>query len=213
MSFTMRYAYLHGFASGPLARKGLGLRQAFEDRGAPFSLPDLNRPSFAQLSHSAMLEAIDELTAAGEPWRFVGSSLGGWVAARWAELHPDRVDRLVLLCPGFGLGSRWPKLLGEAAMERWEASGAHPFPDGAGELVDVHWDFYQESLRQPPVPQVPCPTLLIHGRADQVVPIESSRRYAAEHPHVELLEVEDDHPLTLSLDRVVVEAARFFELA
>ncbi len=208
----MHYAYLHGFASGPLARKGLGLRQAFEDRGVQLSLPDLNRPSFAQLSHAAMLEAVDELTAAGGPWRLVGSSLGGWVAARWAELHPERIDRLVLLCPGFGLGSRWSKLFSKVAMKRWEASGGHPFPDGAGELVDVHWGFYQESLRQPSLPEVPCRTLLIHGRSDQVVPIESSRRYAADRPHVELVEVEDDHPLSSSLDRVVTETARFFEL-
>ncbi|MBW2457628.1 MAG: alpha/beta fold hydrolase [Deltaproteobacteria bacterium] len=209
----MRYAYLHGFASGPLARKGLALAEAFEAQGAPFSLPDLNAPSFAELSHAAMLAAVDELTAGGEPWRFIGSSLGGWLAARWAELHPDRVDRLVLLCPGFGLGSRWPTLLGERAMKRWEGRGTHPFPDGAGEVVDVHWGFYQESLRQPSVPDVRCPTRLIHGRADEVVPIESSRRYAADRPHVELLEVDDDHPLSESLDRVTEESLRFFGLS
>ncbi len=209
----MHYAYLHGFASGPLARKGLGLARAFQAQGVSMALPDLNMPSFAELSHAAMLAAVDELTSGGEPWCFVGSSLGGWLAARWAELHPDRIERLVLLCPGFGLGSRWPKLLGERAMKRWQARGTHPFPDGAGEVADVHWGFYQESLRQRSVPEVPCPTLVIHGRADEVVPIETSRRYAAERRHVELVEVDDDHPLSGSLDRVTAETLRFFGLS
>ncbi|MGA6152269.1 alpha/beta fold hydrolase [Stenotrophomonas sp. NPDC087984] len=31
---------------------------------------------------------------------FVGESLGGWVAARLAADHPDRVDRLTLVAPG-----------------------------------------------------------------------------------------------------------------
>jgi len=95
-------------------------------------------------------------------------------------------------------------------MKRWEGRGSHPFPDGAGEVVDVHWGFYEESLRQPSVTEVPCPTLVIHGRADEVVPIDSSRGYVATRSHVRLLEVDDDHSLAESLDRVTDEALRFF---
>ena len=45
-----------------------------------------------------------------------------------------------------------------------------------------------------------CPTTIIHGREDAVVPIDSSRRYAGEHDHVKLIEVDDDHPLHASVE-------------
>jgi len=92
-----RFAYLHGFASGAGSRKGSRLAAAFRARGAVFHQPDLNLPSFAELTYSGMLRAVDELdrragdAAQGGRWGFVGSSMGGWVAARWAELHPERV--------------------------------------------------------------------------------------------------------------------------
>ena len=58
----------------------------------------------------------------------IGISLGGWIAAKWAIAHPDRVEQLVLLCPsGFAppRASFLPKivmysLLGEYGMGRIE---------------------------------------------------------------------------------------------
>lgn len=207
-----RLAYLHGFASGPLSRKGQRLARVLGDRGLELELPDLNRPSFARLSPTAALGAVDEMCADGERWCFVGSSFGGWLAARWAELHPDRVERLVLLCPGFGLADRWPVLLGPERMAQWERQGALEMPDGAGVLVPVHWGFYLETRAQPAWPEVPCETLVIHGTRDEVVPVEGSRRYAAERDRVELLEVDDDHSLGASVDRIAEEVIRFFRV-
>ena len=44
---------------------------------------------------------IDYLDAAGiERAHFIGESLGGWVAARLAVDHPDRVGKLILVAPG-----------------------------------------------------------------------------------------------------------------
>ncbi|MGD2113955.1 MAG: YqiA/YcfP family alpha/beta fold hydrolase [Acidobacteriota bacterium] len=209
----VRHAYLHGFASGPLSRKGRELARRLAG-DVDLALPDLNRPSFARLTLEGALAAVDELTgagsgsgsgsgsASGERWRFVGSSFGGYLAALWAERHPDRVDRLLLLCPGFDLARRWPALLGAEAMERWRRDGVFPFEDGSGRLVPVHWGFYESMLRHPPFPEVPCPTQIVHGRRDEVVPIGTSRRYAAERPHVELIEVDDDHGLTASIDQI-----------
>jgi signal transduction histidine kinase len=47
-----------------------------------------------------------------------------------------------------------------------------------------------------------CPTVLLHGRDDRVVPIELSRDFAAEHG-VELVEVDDDHSLARSIDTLL----------
>lgn len=209
-----RYAYLHGFASSASSHKGTQLRQRLAAIGIDLELPDLNRPSFASLTIDAALEAIDELdatseaNAAGErpPWRFIGSSMGGFLAARWAQLHPDRVQRLLLLCPGFGLPERWPEILGVEAFAHWREAGALHMPDGQGNMVAVHWGFYESAERQPKFPPVPCATTIIHGRADEVVPVHVSREYLAhmqarpDAPPVELLEVDDDHALVASLD-------------
>lgn len=207
-----RFAYLHGFASGPLSRKGQHLARVFAERGRTLELPDLNRPCFERLSSGAALGAVDELARGGDSWSLVGSSFGGWIAARWAELHPERLRRLVLLCPGFDLAARWPLLVGPARMALWEERGALPMADGAGHMVPVHWAFYTECRAQPAWPEVPCETLVLHGTRDEVVPIETSRRYAAARPHVRLIELDDDHSLAASIDRVTAETLAFFEL-
>lgn len=56
------------------------------------------------------------------------------------------------------------------------------------------------SLQAPPGLQV----RILHGLADTVVPIEGSRRYASRSPEqVKLIEVDDDHRLTDSIQRIV----------
>lgn len=54
-------------------------------------------------------------------------SLGGFLVARYAQLHPGRVERLVMLCPGFDRCSRWEKLFGAAALKEWEEVGYREF--------------------------------------------------------------------------------------
>lgn len=36
-------------------------------------------------------------------WRLIGSSLGGHAILLFAQQYPDRVDRVVSLCPAFRL--------------------------------------------------------------------------------------------------------------
>lgn len=209
-----RYAYLHGFASGPASHKGVALRATFAARGLDLTLPDLNRPSFAQLTISAGLEAIDAWAAEDDaPIALIGSSLGGYTAALWAARNPARVSRLMLLCPGFELVARWPAILGAPAITRWRAHGALSFPDAEGASVPVHWGFIEDALTLPGTPSVPCPTLIVHGTQDETVPIASSRVYAAAHPElVRLVEVDDDHRLAASLPRIEAEVLGWFGL-
>ena len=213
MSPAYRYAYLHGFASNARSKKGLALQERFARTGVELWLPDLNRPSFAQLSHRAMLahlDALDELGDRDKPWRLIGSSLGGWLAACWAELRPTRVNRLVLLCPGFRLAERWKEALGEAAIAQWERDGFREIADADGKVARVHFDFFRESLENLDEPEPRCPALVIHGTRDDVVPVESSRRWSHGRSNVTLVEVDDDHALVRSLDVIEMETRRFF---
>ncbi|MBU0753661.1 MAG: hypothetical protein KJ645_00875 [Planctomycetes bacterium] len=206
MSSLYRYAHFHGFASSARSRKGLILAEAFAARGIELVLPDLNRPSFERITYTAALEGMDELDAQCDPrarWRISGSSMGGYLAARWAELNPHRVDRLALLCPGFQLGTRWPKLIGREAFEQWQRDGSVLLPNAVGEEVPVHWGLIEDSRLHPPFPEVPCPAMIFHGKGDETVPIGSSMSYAAaRHDKVQLIEVDDDHHLMASIDGI-----------
>ncbi|MBM4396317.1 MAG: alpha/beta fold hydrolase [Deltaproteobacteria bacterium] len=209
------YAYFHGFASSPDSRKGNRLAREFARLGVPLERPDLNAPSFARLTATAMLGAADAMHAAGDPgarWRVVGSSMGGWLAALWASLHPGRVDRLVLLCPAFDMPGRWPAIVGPGGWERWREAGETPLPDHRGVPVPVHFALNDDLARWPSVPETGCDTLVIHGSRDETVPVESSRAYAAARPRVRLIEVDDGHLLADSLDLVVRESLAFFGL-
>lgn len=209
------FAYLHGFASSSLSTKGQRFARGFAEHGHELCLPELNRPDFARLTISGALEAFDELVERSGPgrWGLIGSSMGGWVASLWARRHPERVGKVVLLCPGFGLVERWPEMIGPEAMEAWEREGTLEWPDGAGRPTPVHWGFVEDARAHDPRPAPAAPTLVFHGRGDEVVPVESSRRWATEHPEqVTLVELEADHRMHESVELVLTRAMSFFEL-
>jgi len=213
-----RYAYIHGFGSGPNATKGTALAAHLEPQGLV-----LHRPSFepipapsatpgtegreappTQRTFSEMLAILDELDAShpGGPWRLVGSSMGGWLSARWAELNPDKVDRLILLCPAFGLIERWAEKFGPTTLAAWEARGELEIPDANGRRLRMPWEFASDARRHPLVPTPPQPTIVVHGTADTIVPIDSSEAWIAAHPGNAMFVVDDDHGLAATIPTI-----------
>ena len=164
MSQTFRYAYLHGFASGSRSYKGVKLAETFAKYGAELELPDLNNPSFSKLTYSGALEVMDRLHARSpdKRWRLIGSSMGGCIATRWAQLNPNAVDRLLLLCPGFELPERWRKIIGEEAFQRWQETGEHLFDFREGKK-GVWWEFIEDARTHPAIPSAACQTVIIHA--------------------------------------------------
>ena len=67
--------------------------------------PGLSAPTRPSYDSDAYAQWLDEVLASLGPGTFsvVGISLGGWIATDFAIRRPDRVERLVLLCPG-GIG-------------------------------------------------------------------------------------------------------------
>jgi pimeloyl-ACP methyl ester carboxylesterase len=58
-------------------------------------------------------------------------------------------------------------------------------------------------------PDVRVPTLIVHGRRDEVVDIGLSRAFAAGKRHVRLVELDDGHELVATLPRTLAEAEAF----
>lgn len=239
-SRTLRILYLHGFASGPESTKGRAVAARFAELGVAVERLDLRVPSFERLRTSAMIDVVRHaLGEDGAPVLVMGSSLGGYVAARVAAVDA-RVDSLVLLAPAFGLLARWRERLGEDGWNAWRASGWIEVEDHATHRmgrVDFGFVADLESLEAKlgATPEVTVPTLVIHGRSDDVVPIEGSRRWAAasieplrhdlgpterdprdgsrraptEGAKVRLVEVDDGHTLAGSLPLILRETEAF----
>jgi pimeloyl-ACP methyl ester carboxylesterase len=207
------YAYLHGLGSGPRSRKGNALREAYAARGIEVRVPELHLPSARQLSIRAIWDHLLTMDRAlGEPrWRLVGSSLGGWLAGRFAR-ETGRVDRAVLLSSPLHLLGLWDRVLSEEARSQWRARGSMLFPDVHGKLQRVGYSFYEDvvALGAEANGPLPCPALFVHGMRDVLLPLEESRAQAALSGG-ELVVLDDDHELTSSVDDVVARTIRFFD--
>jgi pimeloyl-ACP methyl ester carboxylesterase len=209
-----RWLYLHGFASGPNSTKGVKLAEHFARRGVRIERLDLRRPSFEHLRLSAMIASVRDAIG-GERDRAVllGSSLGGLTASRVAE-EDARVCALVLLAPAFCFAERWRARLGEDAWRAWRDTGWLEVDDYAEQKrARIDFDFVGDAAtvdaRSHGWPDVRVPTLVVHGRADPVVDVELSRRWAAGKRWVRLVEVDDGHELAASLPRIAAEADEF----
>ena len=209
----VQFAYFHGYASSPLSRKGVYLAERLESQGVTLHRPDLNQPSLSEQSFEKIFEFLDKFDATHcnplEKWRIIGSSMGGFIAAAWAERRPERVDRLLLLCPGFNMKNRWRALLGASVMDHWKESGWLTRPDGAGVMTKIHYKNVEELETLPAFPKAACPCHIIHGRSDETVPFESSEGYCQENPELTLIPVDDDHSLMKSLSMIEQETLEF----
>lgn len=203
----MRILYCHGFASGPLSKKGVAVREHLAKRGLDVQLLDLRVPSPNGLRLSRMIEVVR--AAADVRTLAIGSSLGGLTVAHAAAIDP-RIVATVLLAPAFRVSERWRARLGEEDWARWEREGTYTYDDHAtGGTLDVDFGFIQDAARvDVSWPEVHVPTTIIHGRNDETVDPELSRTYARDRENVRLVEVEDDHQLLRSIDVVCFEIDR-----
>ena len=204
----MRNVYLHGFASSPQSRKAQAFREALAISEVDLEVPILDEGDFEHLTLSGQLRIIEN-TLNGAACRLIGSSMGGYLAALYAAVHPE-VDRLVLLAPAFAFQARWHEIHGEQTIEHWRETGWLPvYHYGAKELRRVHFGLYEDAGRFPSYPDFHQPARIFHGVNDAVVPITFSRAFAADHPNAQLTELDSDHELLDALSGIVQESIPF----
>jgi len=204
----MRFVYCHGFASGPQSRKAQAFREALATRGMSLEIPCLDGGDFEHLTISGQLRTIHE-SLEDAPCRLIGSSMGGYLAALYAAAHPE-VERLVLLAPAFGFGSRWRKMQGPEVISRWRDTGwLEVFHYGARDQRRVHYGLLEDAANFPGFPDLRPPVLIFHGTDDPVVPVSFSREFVASHLSARLREMDSDHELLNVLDLITSEALPF----
>lgn len=194
----MQYIYLHGFASSPRSTKARDLSDRFAALNIPLIVPDLNQDDFTHLTLSRQIQQVERvLPLAPEPVTLIGSSFGGLTAAWLGEKHLQ-VDRLVLLAPAFGFLAHWLPRLGETQVQQWQTNGYLPVDHyGEAKKLPLHYAFVTDAAQyQEERMARSLPTLILHGKHDDVIPLQASRDFAKSRPWVQLIELDSDHALT-----------------
>jgi hypothetical protein len=203
-----RYLYLHGFASGPGSKKAAFFRRRFHEAGIELRVPDLADGDFENLTITAQLRVI-EREAAGEPVRLIGSSMGGYLAALYAERHPE-TERMVLLAPAFGFVRRWPDTFGAPAFEEWKRTGyMDVFHYGEQRTRRLSFALYRDAEQYAAYPDAAAPCLIFQGISDEVVPAAHAREFVRLHPATQLELVDDGHELMVDIERICLRALAF----
>lgn len=197
----MDYLYLHGFASSPQSSKAQFLKTQFATVGKSLHILDLNQDDFTHLTISRQIEqSVDWMMTHGPATvTLIGSSLGG-LTATWITQDPrmqGKVSSLILLAPAFQFLAQWLPRLGAETVDHWQASGSLPiYHYGYQQQLPLAYDFMADAQKyEEQCLEASVPTLILHGRQDEVINIQVSRDYARSRPWVQLQELESDHSL------------------
>ncbi|MBD2088763.1 alpha/beta fold hydrolase [Microcoleus sp. FACHB-1515] len=210
---TNCYIYLHGFASSPRSTKAQAFVDRFRAIDLPLLIPDLNQPSFTDLTLTRQIQQTQILFPPSQPVTLIGSSFGGLTAA-WLAQQQMQVDRIVLLAPAFGFLRHWLPRLGSQTVQEWRSIGTlSVYHYGEQQQIPLSYKFvedasqYDESQLQRSIP-----TLILHGRNDDVIPVQASRDFAIDRSWVKLIELDSDHALTDVMPQIWQEVSAFCSL-
>lgn len=175
------YVYLHGLGSVRQGEKSTALLQHAAGRGRGCLRFDFrgHGESGGVIGHATISEVVADtlmmLAISGDAI-LVGSSLGGLCAAFAAAAAPERVRGLVLLSPAFGYVSRM--------LQRLDPDGRLRTSNGQRFHLDQRVIDDAARLDEAGLPaRLPMPVLVVHGTADDVVPVAISERFFAAIPH------------------------------
>lgn len=177
------------------------MQQHFAGLGLKVFSPSLAVPSFETLSPLAACELLaNELSIESRhPLVVIASSFGAFVALHALQrVRREATPRaLVLLAPVTDPWRGEHTLLTPQVEAQWREQGSLPLMDLAKQQeVRVHYRFVEELHALGACREIEhVPTLIVHGRSDEVVSVEQSREYAAKCAGVTLVTVDDDHGL------------------
>ncbi len=162
--------------------------------------PDWNSPAYAEW----LEDVLDGLKV--EKTALLGISQGGWTALKFATYKPERVSKLVLLCPGGVVPDRksfLPRAIfygmqGQSGMRRLmqQFYGDQAVPDGVADVMFTIMRNFKSRIGVVPVfsddelRRLTMPTLLIGGTKDIVRDhAKIAARLQSRLPHVQVVTV------------------------
>lgn len=207
--------FLHGFSSSRKSRKGNYLAEWVGGMpGAAWHAVDFNPTpaDFEYMSISGMIDRVRQycLLQGIEHPNLIGNSLGGLIATHYAARYG--AAKVALLAPVLRY---WRFGMTDEAIARWESQGYIEFEHSGFRQakLPLRWAYHLDAQRFNTTPAPAARTMIIHGQQDEVIPIESSRAYAAQYPdQVSLHEIESDHGMMNVLPDLSEMLIAFFEL-
>lgn len=202
------FLYLHGFASGPASFKARRFKERLAQRGVPLEVPALDGGDFEHLTITGQLAIARRALSSKGPAVIIGSSLGGYLAALMAARSP--VDALVLMAPAVDFASRWSERLGPEAIAEWRRQGSIEVDHVAeGRRRRLGCGLMEDAAGYEPYPRFAAPALVLHGRADDVVPQARVERLVAQNPSARLELFDSGHELVDVCDVLIDRAFDF----
>lgn len=209
-----QFLYLHGFASSPQSAKARYFQDRFRSRQLSLQIPDLNHGDFSHLTLTRQIDQVQRLLAdIAPPVTLIGSSFGGLTAA-WLAQQSPQITRLVLLAPAFEFWQHWQVRLGEQ-LQQWQQTGSlSVYHYGAQQMLPLDYQFVVD-LQQYDQAQLQraVPTLILHGRQDEVIPVQASRNFVQSRSWVKLIELESDHALANVQEQIWQEIQAFCQIS
>ncbi len=198
----MRILYLYGFASGPQSDKAQFFKNKFSSVDVRFDIydyiPDIK--SFTNLKTSHLLEKLHSYIQKHYPKKdliLFGSSFGGLLSTWYASKHPEKIKKLILMAPALKFSSLISTILDPVI---WKEQGHLPvFHYRHNKEIPLAYSFYEDiSANTPPnfeKTNISIPTLILHGKSDEVVPISWSQKFAAFNQNATFHPLNGDHQL------------------
>lgn len=208
----IQFVYLHGFASSPQSQKAKAFTKRFADLGLPLTVPDLEGGDFKHLTISRQLRVIEETLDSfpGTSFAFIGSSMGGYLAALTAQIRPE-VKGMYLMCPGFNFIKRWRSALSVEIEGEGELGLIRVFNYRYNKTMELDLGLFEDAEKWEGVElDKPVPTRVVHGIHDDTVDIEESRNFTRKRPWTSLKELDSDHGLLSHLDWILDDCLDFF---
>lgn len=176
--------FLPGYASDMEGTKAVALDHFAERRGLSMLRFDYSGTgsSAGRFEEGTLALWLEEALAAADrltsgPLLLAGSSMGGWIALHIALLRPERVEALVGIAAApdftdFGFSDEQ-----KAALQRdGKIEEPNPYGPEPQLFTKAFWESGQRlRLLDGEIP-IGCPVRLLHGEADQEVPVDVAFR-------------------------------------
>ncbi len=181
----------HGFSTNRDSGKNLNLEKIFGDKGISTFRFDFygHGESEGKFEDITISEAVDDVLNAikflkEEGYKrigLVGSSFGG-ISGLMAASKTNELCVLALFCPVSNYKDRDLEKKSEQELKEWKRKGYRMYVSGDGRKLKLNYTFfldYDNNNGYKAAERVDVPTLIVHGDADESVPVKQSKKTAS----------------------------------